>query len=112
QADIICLQHEFGIFGGAAGSHVLALLHELKRPVVTTLHTVLREPNSEQRRVMQELIARSTRLVVMAERGRQILQEVYKASAAKIDVIPHGIPDIPFVDPNYYKDQFGVEGRV
>lgn len=112
QADIICLQHEFGIYGGAAGSHLLALLHELKRPVVTTLHTVLRAPNSEQRRVMQELIAHSTRLVVMSDRGRQILQEVYPGASAKVDLIPHGIPDIPFVDPNYYKDQFGVEGRV
>src|SRR5256885_15820996 len=110
-ADIVCLQHEFGIFGGPAGSHVLALLRELKMPVVTTLHTVLREPNSEQRRVMQDLIALSTRLVVMTERGRQMLQEIYHAPPAKIDLIPHGIPDIPFVDPNYYKDQFAVEGR-
>jgi len=111
-ADIVCAQHEFGIFGGPAGSHVLALLRELKMPVVTTLHTVLLEPNSEQRRVMQELIARSTRLVIMTERGRQMLQEVYQAPPAKIDLIFHGIPDIPFVDPNYYKDQFGVEGRL
>jgi hypothetical protein len=81
-------------------------------PVVTTLHTVLREPNNNQRRVMQELLARSARLVVMSERGRQMLQDVYQAPPAKIDLIPHGIPDIPFVDPNYYKDQFGVEGRV
>jgi glycosyltransferase involved in cell wall biosynthesis len=110
--DVVCLQHEFGIFGGPAGSHLLALLRELKMPVVTTLHTVLREPNADQRRVMQELIARSTRLVVMAQRGRQMLQEIFQAPAAKIDLIPHGIPDIPFVDPNFYKDQFGVEGRV
>src|SRR6266576_4234508 len=110
-ADIVCLQHEFGIFGGPAGSHVLALLRELKMPVVTTLHTILREPNSEQRRVMHDLIARSTRLVVMAERGRRMLQDIFQAPPAKIDLIPHGIPDIPFVDPNYYKDQFGVEGR-
>ena len=111
-ADILCVQHEFGIYGGPAGSHLLALLRELKMPVVTTLHTVLREPNDDQRRVMQELIARSARLVVMAERGRQMLQEIYHAPPAKIDLIPHGIPDIPFVDPNYYKDQFGVEGRT
>src|SRR5436190_5424486 len=109
--DIVCLQHEFGIFGGPAGGHVLALLHELRMPVVTTLHTILREPNADQRRVMHELIARSTRLVVMTERGRQMLQEIYQAPPAKIDLIAHGIPDIPFVDPNYYKDQFGVEGR-
>src|ERR1041385_4752542 len=75
-ADVVCLQHEFGIFGGPAGSHVLALLRELKMPVVTTLHTVLREPNPEQRRVTQELVARSTRLVVMTERGRQMLGDV------------------------------------
>jgi glycosyltransferase involved in cell wall biosynthesis len=110
--DMVCVQHEFGIFGGPAGSHMLALLRELKMPVVTTFHTVLREPNSDQRRVMQELITRSTRLVVMTERGRQMLRGIYQAPPAKIDLIPHGIPDIPFVDPNYYKDQFGVEGRV
>jgi len=111
-ASVVCLQHEFGIFGGPAGSHVLALLRELKMPVVTTLHTVLREPNADQRRVMHELVARSTRLVVMTERGRQMLQEIYQVPPDKIDLIFHGIPDIPFVDPNYYKDQFGVEGRL
>jgi glycosyltransferase involved in cell wall biosynthesis len=110
--DIVCVQHEFGIFGGPAGRHLLALLRELRVPVVTTLHTILREPNGDQRRVMHELIARSTRLVVMVERGRLMLQEIYQAPPAKIDLIPHGIPDIPFIDPNYYKDQFGVEGRT
>src|SRR5208282_5894062 len=110
--DIVCVQHEFGIYGGPAGRHLLALVRELKMPVVTTFHTLLREPNDTQRRVMQELIARSTRLVTMTERGRQMLEDVYKAPAGKIDLIPHGIPDIPFVDPNYYKDQFGVEGRT
>src|SRR5271169_4588114 len=109
--DIVCLQHEFGIFGGPAGSHLLALLRELKMPVVTTLHTVLREPNSDQRRVMQELITRSTRLVVMSERGQKILKEAYQVPPAKIDLIPHGIPDVPFVAPDRYKDQFGVAGR-
>jgi glycosyltransferase involved in cell wall biosynthesis len=110
--DIVCLQHEFGIFGGPVGGHILALLRELRMPVVTTLHTVLSEPRADQRRVMQELISLSTRLVVMAERGRQMLQDVYKAPAAKIDLIAHGIPDVGFVDPTYFKDQFGVEGKV
>src|SRR5437016_5729653 len=110
--DIVCLQHEFGIFGGPAGGHILAFLRELRMPVVTTLHTVLREPRADQRRVMQELISLSTRLVVMAERGRQMLQDVYQAPLAKIDLVPHGIPDVGFVDPTYFKDQFGVEGRV
>jgi glycosyltransferase involved in cell wall biosynthesis len=110
--DIVCLQHEFGIFGGPAGGHILALLRELRMPIVTTLHTLLREPKAEQRRVMHELVALSTRLVVMAERGRQMLLEIYQAPPAKIDLIPHGIPDVGFVDPTDFKDQFGVEGRV
>ncbi len=110
--DIVCLQHEFGIFGGTAGGHILALLRELRMPVVITLHTLLREPKADQRRVMHELVALSTRLVVMAERGRQMLQEIYQAPPAKIDLIPHGIPDVGFVDPTDFKDRFGVEGRV
>jgi glycosyltransferase involved in cell wall biosynthesis len=109
--DIVCVQHEFGIFGGPAGSHLLALLRELKAPVVTTLHTVLSQPNADQHRVMRELIARSTRLVVMTERGQSILQETYGVPPAKIDLIAHGIPDVPFVAPEYYKKQFGVAGR-
>jgi len=110
--DIVCLQHEFGIFGGPSGGHILGFLRELRMPVVTTLHTVLREPRADQRRVMRELISLSTRLVVMAERGRRMLQEIYEAPAAKIDLIAHGIPDVGFVDPTYFKDQFGVEGKV
>ncbi len=111
EVDVVSLQHEFGIFGGPAGSHVLALLRELKAPVVTTLHTVLLQPNDDQRRVMQSLIACSTRLVVMTERGRTILQEVYHAPPAKIDLIPHGIPDVPFAASDHYKEQFGVGGK-
>src|SRR6516164_5350867 len=110
--DIVCLQHEFGIFGGPAGGHILALLRELRMPIVTTLHTILREPKADQRRVMRELVALSTRLVVMAERGRQMMQEIYQTPPAKIDLIPHGIPDVGFVDPTDFKDQFGVEGRM
>lgn len=109
--DVLCVEHEFGIFGGPAGSHVLALLRELRMPIVTTLHTVLREPNDEQMRVMRELIRLSTRLVVMSERGRGFLRDVYHTPAAKIDLIPHGIPDMPFADPNYYKDEFSVAGK-
>src|SRR6266446_2165961 len=110
--DIVCLQHEFGIFGGPAGGHILAFLRELRMPVVTTLHTILREPRLDQRRVMQELISLSTRVVVMTEHGRRMLQDVYEAPPAKIDLIAHGIPDVGFVDPTYFKDQFGVEGKV
>jgi len=110
--DVVCLQHEFGIYGGPAGSHVLALLRELRMPVVTTFHTLLSKPTADQWRVMQELTARSTRLVVMTERGRQMLQQIYQTPAAKIDLIPHGIPDVPFTDPNFFKDQFHVEGKL
>ncbi len=109
--DVLCVEHEFGIFGGAAGSHVLALLRELRMPIVTTLHTVLREPNDEQRRVMRDLIRLSTRLIVMSERGRDFLREIYHAPETKIDLIPHGIPDMPFADPNYFKDEFAVAGK-
>ncbi|MDB6056896.1 MAG: pimB 2 [Verrucomicrobiales bacterium] len=109
--DVVCLEHEFGIFGGAAGSHVLALLRELRMPIVTTLHTVLREPNADQRRVMRELIRLTTRLVVMSERGHEFLRDVYQAPESKIDVIPHGIPDMPFADPNFFKDEFAVAGK-
>ena len=110
-AEVLSVQHEFGIYGGPAGSHLLALLKEVRMPVVTTLHTILREPNRDQRRVMEEVIARSNRLVVMARKGQEILVETYGAPADKIDIIHHGIPDMPFVDSSFYKPQFGVEGR-
>lgn len=110
--DIVSLQHEYGIYGGPAGSHIQALLRELRMPVVTTLHTILREPNPFQRTVLEEVAHLSDRLIVMSRRGAEFLQEIYGLPAEKIDVIPHGIPDVPFVDPNFYKDQFGVEGRL
>src|SRR5476651_1499264 len=110
-ADVVCLQHEYGIYGGPAGSFILALLRHLRIPVVTTLHTVLEQPDTQQRRVLQELGSLSSRMVVMSERGRKMLLDIYGVPAEKIDVIPHGIPDLPFVDSNFYKDQFGVEGK-
>ena len=109
--DVVSLQHEFGIYGGPAGGHILTFLRDLRRPVVTTLHTVLPEPSVDQRRVMDQLVELSTRLVVMTQRSKSMLQEVYKVPEHKIDHIVHGIPDRPFADPNYYKDQFGVEGK-
>ena len=110
--DLVCLQHEYGIFGGPAGSHILALLRRLKMPVITTLHTVLREPNPDQRRVMEEIAGISDRLIVMSELSSQFLQEIFKVPGSKIDMVPHGVPDLPFVDPNFYKDRFGVEGKA
>jgi len=110
--DLVSLQFEYGIFGGRAGSHILALLRELRMPLVTTLHTILREPDSDQRRVLEEVAGLSDRLVVMSERGAAFLKEVYGVPPEKIDLIPHGIPDVPFVDPSFHKDLFGVEGKL
>ena len=109
--EVLCVQHEFGIYGGPAGSHLLALLKEVRMPVVTTLHTVLQDPNPAQRKVMEELILRSDRLVVMARKGREILLETYGVAEEQIDIIPHGIPDIPFADSENYKFRFGLDGR-
>jgi glycosyltransferase involved in cell wall biosynthesis len=110
--DLVCLQFEYGIFGGRAGSHILALLRDLRVPIVTTLHTILREPDAHQRRVLIEVAGLSDRLVVMSTRGAEFLQEIYHVSPEKIDLIPHGIPDLPFVDPSFHKDLFGVEGKI
>jgi glycosyltransferase involved in cell wall biosynthesis len=110
--DMVCLQHEYGIFGGASGSHILHLLRRLKMPLVTTLHTVLREPSVDQRRAMSEIAELSDRLIVMSQLSSQILQEVFKVPGGKIDMVPHGVPDLPFLDPNFHKDRFGVEGKA
>ena len=110
--DMVCLQHEYGIFGGPAGSHILHLLRGLKMPVVTTLHTVLREPDADQLMVMEEIAELSDRLIVMSQLSSQFLQEIFKVPVSKIDMVPHGVPDLPFLDPNFYKDRFGVEGKA
>src|SRR6185369_12671441 len=110
--DLVCLQHEYGIFGGTAGSHILELLRRLHMPIVTTLHTVLREPDPDQRMVMNEIASLSDRMIVMSQNSAEILQEVFHVPEHKIDLIPHGVPDVPFIDPNFYKDCFGTEGKI
>jgi glycosyltransferase involved in cell wall biosynthesis len=110
--DLVCLQHEYGIFGGKAGSHVLELLQRLTMPVVTTLHTVLSQPDLDQRKVMQQIAARSDRLIVMSEHSSRVLQDVFGVPGEKIDLVPHGIPDLPFVQPENYKDLLGVAGKL
>lgn len=109
--ETICVQHEFGIYGGSAGGHLLTFLREAELPVVTTLHTILSEPNPNQLRVFEELVRLSQKVVTMAQKGVSILRETYRVPEDKIVLIPHGIPDMPFVDPAFYKDQFGVEGK-
>ena len=110
--DIACLQHEYGIFGGAAGSHILKLMRALRMPVVSTLHTVLQDPSPEQRAVLCEIVALSARVIVMTKRSRTLLMDRYGIPASKIELIPHGIPDMPFVDPSFFKDKLGVPEKI
>ena len=110
--DLVCLQHEYGIYGGPAGSHILALLRELHMPIVTTLHTILEHPDADQLKVLQEVATLSDRVVVMSERGIEFLKRIYGVPVEKIDFIPHGIPDVPFTDSSFHKDLFGVEGKM
>ncbi len=109
--DAVCLQHEFGIFGGSAGSHILELLKHLNVPVITTLHTILTHPNLDQQRVFEQVIKLSSRVIAMSEKGKLLLQTVYNISPDKIDLIPHGIPDVAFTEPNEAKFKMGYAGR-
>ena len=110
-AQAVWLQHEYGIFGGAAGDYILALLDRVSLPVIVTLHTVLDQPSADERRVMEALIRRASRLIVMAERGRNILERVYGADPKAIATIPHGVPNRPFAEPDTLKPLFGWQGR-
>lgn len=110
-AQAIMVQHEFGIYGGSAGDHLLGLLDRTTLPAIVTLHTVLEEPDPDQRRVMEALLRRCSRVIVMAERGREIMERVYGASARQVAVIPHGVPDRSLVEPDTFKDRFGWAGR-
>jgi len=109
--DVVCLQHEFGIFGGEAGGHILVLLSRLTMPVVTTFHTVLANPNAAQRAVMEHIVDTSSKVVVMANKGRELLRSVYEVPDDKIEVIAHGIPDVAFVGPDAAKARLGFSGR-
>ena len=108
--DVLSVQHEYGIFGGKAGAHVLALLREVRMPIVTTLHTVLPDPSPSQRAVMDELTRLSERVVVMSTHGARLLQDVHQVPKSKIDLIPHGIPGVP--SSNRAKHRLGVEGKI
>ena len=110
--ELVCLQHEFGIFGGEAGNHIVALLSRLTMPVVTTLHTVLAEPKPAQRVVLDAIVDASSKVIVMAEKARQLLRSVYDVPAEKIEVIPHGIPDAAFVEPDAAKSRLGFSGKT
>ncbi|WP_445376382.1 glycosyltransferase family 4 protein [Niveispirillum fermenti] len=109
--DLVCVQHEFGIFGGEAGAHLLLLLKRLRIPVVTTLHTVLTDPSDQQRRVLTQVVDISSRVVVMAEMGRRLLRTIYSIPDEKIAVIPHGIPATDFQEPDGFKRKLGFVGQ-
>ncbi len=111
QTDIVCVQHEYGLFGGPAGSHLLKLLADLRMPVVTTLHTVLKDPAPEYRHVMRKLSELSDKMVVMSRKASEFLKDIYAVPEDKIAFIHHGIHDTPFIDPSFDKDKFGVEGK-
>ncbi len=110
-ANVVIIQHEFGIFGGPAGNYINHLLGSLKKPVITTLHTVLAKPTAEYRTCLERIIHFSERLVVMSRRGEGMLRDTYDVPANKIAFIPHGIPDVPFIDPNFHKDELHFAGR-
>ena len=109
--DAVSLQHEFGIFGGDAGAHILALLARLDMPVVTTFHTVLSCPTPSQHNVLRKIAELSSVVVVMAEKARELLRTVYDVPLAKIEVIPHGIPDFPYVEPDLAKVKLGFTAK-
>ena len=108
--ELLWIQHEFGIFGGSAGEFLLPLLERMTCPVAATLHTILSEPDADQRRVMDTLVERCQSLIVMAEEGRRILIDTYGADPEKVAVIPHGIPDRAFGPTEPMKERLGLTG--
>ena len=109
--DVVSIQHEFGLFGGDAGSYLSLLLNRLKAPVITTLHTVLDDPSPSYYKSLVDICKASYRVITMNERGVSMLRDIYNIPTKKIKLIAHGIPDLPFVDSNYYKHKFGLEDR-
>lgn len=110
-ADIVWLQHEFGLFGGYAGDKVLELIDRIAAPLMVTLHTVMPDPDPDQLRVMHRLVARASKLIVMSERAAMLLRDIFGADADQIEIIPHGVPDRPFGRSEEFKSEFGFEGR-
>jgi glycosyltransferase involved in cell wall biosynthesis len=109
--DLVSVQHEFGLFGGEAGFYLSLLLNRLKAPVITTLHTLLDNPNPVYNKSLVEVCNASYKVIIMNERGLGMLRDIYGISGKKVELIAHGIPDLPFVDSNYYKHKFGMESR-
>jgi len=109
--DVVCVQHEFGLFGGEGGSYLSLLINRLNAPIVTTFHTLLNDPSKAEYKALVDICNASYKVITMNERGVDMLRDIYGISGKKVQLIPHGIPDLPFVDNNYYKHKFGIEGR-
>ena len=110
--DVVSIQHDFGIWGGEDGAYVLDFVRALRVPVITTLHAVMRTPTEGQRAVLSELLAMSDTTVVMSRSAATLVTTVYGADPSRIEIIPHGTPDLPLVDPETVKTRLGVEGRM
>lgn len=110
--DVVCLQHEYGIFGGQRGSFIAELAKNLKSPLITTLHTVLKDPQPEERKIIDQLSELSNRLVVMSERSVDFLRNIYQVPASKIALIHHGVPDVPFLDPDPCKNKVAAADKT
>jgi glycosyltransferase involved in cell wall biosynthesis len=108
---LVCVQHEFGIYGGDDGAHLLAFLAELRKPAIATLHTVLRKPSDSQRAIVRTMAERCGRLIVMSQLASDLLVESHGIPRSQIQIIPHGIPDLPRGDQEECKARFGVAGR-
>ena len=109
--DAVSLQHEYGLFGGDCGDYLLDLLDRLRKPLISTLHSVLSEPTPKQREIMEAICSKSSTVAVMANRARLILNETYGVPLDKVKLIPHGVPDVPFGDTEPFKERFGLAGR-
>ncbi len=110
--DVVCLQHEYGIFGGQRGSFIIELAQNLKVPLTTTLHTILRDPLADERKIINQLAELSDSLVVMSERGAEFLRDIYQVPESKIALIHHGIPDVPFLDPDPCKSKVAADDKI
>ena len=109
--DVVSVQHEYGIWGGPDGASVLDFVGRLRLPVVTTLHTVLRDPTPSQRAILTDLVAASTTTVVMSRAAADLLAASYDVPEGKVRIVPHGVPSLPLVEPDTVKPVLGLAGR-
>jgi glycosyltransferase involved in cell wall biosynthesis len=109
--DVVSIQHEYGIWGGQDGDYVIDFVRSLRVPAVATLHTVLRDPSAGQRAVLSELVDRTEATVVMSRSAATLLRNIYGVDSSRLHIIPHGVPDLPLVDPEAVKAGLGVAGR-